>query len=293
MDLKGIDVNYYFFDDNTDKDSSGLLEGFKKSNKKVIIKKGSQKELYKRDSEMHHWKANLIDKIIGFKNQIITYAKENNFDYLFLVDSDIVMNPITIRHLMKRSVDIISEIFYTAFVDGYGLSPQVVLKYDTNFGKSEVEIEEDTEEDRRFLQQLKTPGIYKCGGLGACTLINKQSLQKGVSFTKIDNLTFFGEDAHFCVRARALDLELYVDTSYPAYHIYRKRELAGLNAYRTNGYNFFKAYSTFNNESKIRKAMKISLHRLKKIGRSLEKISIRVSRVPVRIAKLIKGGKSE
>ena len=33
----------------------------------------------------------------------------------------------------------------------------------------------------------------------------------------------FGEDRHFCIRAAALGLSLYVDTHYPAYHIYSGR----------------------------------------------------------------------
>ena len=35
----------------------------------------------------------------------------------------------------------------------------------------------------------------------------------------------FGEDRHFCIRAAALGFTLYVDTHYPAYHIYRESDL--------------------------------------------------------------------
>ncbi|WP_309444623.1 glycosyltransferase, partial [Bacillus tropicus] len=74
---------------------------------------------------------------------------------------------------------------------------------------------------QEFIAKVRTPGVYEVGGLGACTLISQNALQKGVNFNKIPNLTFWGEDRHFCIRAAAMGLSLYVDTRYPAYHIYR------------------------------------------------------------------------
>lgn len=104
--------------------------------------------------------------------------------------------------------------------------PQVWL-YDeySMVHKESPEVLNDTEVNKRynnFIQQLRKPGIYEVGGLGACTLISKQAIDKGVNFTKIYNSSFWGEDCHFCIRAAALGLKLYVDTNYPAYHIYRR-----------------------------------------------------------------------
>src|SRR5690606_16148011 len=53
-----------------------------------------------------------------------------------------------------------------------------------------------------------------------------------VSFSEIKNLSFWGEDRHFCIRAAALGLSLYVDTNYPAYHIYRESDLEGVWKYK-------------------------------------------------------------
>ena len=70
------------------------------------------------------------------------------------------------------------------------------------------------------------------GGLGACTLIARAALLKGVRFKQIENLRILkGEDRFFCVRAAALGLELFVDTHYPAYHIYRESDLEGVPEY--------------------------------------------------------------
>jgi hypothetical protein len=53
-------------------------------------------------------------------------------------------------------------------------------------------------------------------------------MERGISFAEIFNLDLIGEDRHFCIRAAALGLELYADTCYPPYHIYRESELQGL-----------------------------------------------------------------
>lgn len=74
---------------------------------------------------------------------------------------------------------------------------------------------------------LKLPGLYEVGGLGACTLISRYAMLAGVNFEPIKNLSFWGEDRHFCVRAAAIGIPLYVDTYVPAYHIYRESDLDG------------------------------------------------------------------
>lgn len=91
-------------------------------------------------------------------------------------------------------------------------------------------------EETMFLSKLRFPGVYKVGGLGACTLIKRVVLEKGVHFGDIYNLSFWGEDRSFCVRAVAYGFELFVDTHYPAFHIFREDEIdkgkAVLNSYK-------------------------------------------------------------
>jgi hypothetical protein len=231
-----ITIDFAFVDDNIDKESSKLLREFRDETKNTIIFEGEQKTEYLcDDSSTHKWTRNLTLKVAEFKDKIIEYALAEKYDYLFLVDSDIVVHPYLIEHLKNQKKMIISEIFWTQWHAGQGYGPNVWL-YD-QYGLAPMEFgetlsQEETElRSNQFLTKLKIPGVYEVGGLGACTLIDKEALQKGVNFKQIKNLTLIGEDRYFCIRAIVLGINLYVDTHFPAYHIYREKDLDGLSEY--------------------------------------------------------------
>ncbi|NGY89793.1 glycosyltransferase [Bacillus megaterium] len=224
-------VDFYFIDDNENVDSSRLLIQFQECIQSVIVEKSNYQDVYSRDGQTHHWNEHLVWKVAGFKNSIIQYAKEKNYDYLILVDSDLLLFPETIVHLVQQDKDIISEVFWTRWQPDSMEQPQVWV-YDeyTQYHKQQGEnlsTEQIKVRYEEFIAKMRTPGVYEVGGLGACTLISQNALQKGVNFNKIPNLTFWGEDRHFCIRAAAMGLSLHVDTHYPAYHIYRDTDIKG------------------------------------------------------------------
>lgn len=89
----------------------------------------------------------------------------------------------------------------------------------------------------------------------------------GVSFKEIYNLGLAGEDRHFCIRAAALGLELYADTHYPPFHIYRESELAELSGYKFSP-KPAAAHSTCQKGSRITLAMLVR----NEAGRYLETV---------------------
>ena len=237
LDMKEFEIDYFFIDDNKNDDSKKLLETFyNETNGNVIIKKGESVGDYICTDNTHIWSANLIWKVAEYKNKIIDYCKSKGYKYLFLVDSDLVLHPKTLEQLVAANKDIISEIFWTKWQKETMELPQVWL-YDeySLIPKKRSEILNHQEELKRyfeFLQQIKNPGIYEVGGLGACTLISSEALNKGVNYNEITNLTFNGEDRHFCIRAVAMGYKLYVETTFPAYHIYRKEYLKGIDDFK-------------------------------------------------------------
>ncbi|MBO8127812.1 MAG: glycosyltransferase [Peptococcaceae bacterium] len=241
METTGLTVEYAFIDDHDE--PSDLLQQFAVGKDNVHIFRGEGKDIYHCDENQHHWRQDLIWKVARYKDRFIQMAKDKSFDYLFLVDSDLVLHPKTLVHLVGLRKDIVSEVFWTRWKPDLPPLPNVWVAghYRLYHMKQGEVLDEQTIERRvkAFLTMLKQPGTYKVGGLGACTLISRRAISMGISFCEIYNLDLVGEDRHFCVRAAALGLELFADTHYPPYHIYRESELSGLKDYKERVFRTF------------------------------------------------------
>ncbi len=229
----GCQVDYCFVDDNDESESSQLLRTFRPLASRVNCLSGSHKTIpYLKDYITHRWNEQLIWRVAYNKNLIMQECRTGGYDYLLLVDSDLLLHADTLLHLMASNKDIISEIFWTQFQADSMELPNVWLKdsytlYSAQRGE-QLSPEEIMQRTQDFLTMLRQPGTYRVGGLGACTLFSRRSLQAGVNYDEIYNLSLWGEDRHLCVRAAALGFELWADTCFPCYHIYRSRDLLGV-----------------------------------------------------------------
>lgn len=168
--------------------------------------------VYKTDEVTHHWTDDAVSHVAGMKNCILEYARDQDYDYVFLVDTDLILHPMTLIRLMQANKDIIAEVFWTSWGPD---EPEMPNAWDFNAYQFL--------HDRR-LEEWKTPGIYAVGMTGACTLIKKKVIQAGVNFSRVYNINFWGEDRHFCIRAAAQDFGIWLDTHYPCVHLYRDSE---------------------------------------------------------------------
>lgn len=230
-----LKVDYFFVDDNVEEKSHQLLDDFAAENSGTSIMNTKLDRPYICNESTHIWEEELIWKVAGFKNLMIDSARQGKYDYLFLVDSDLVLRPQTLLHLSGLHKDIAAEIFWTKWEPDFPELPQVWIsdQYNLYEGAAEENLTQNeiSQRVKSFLNQLKVPGVYRVGGLGACTLISRKALKSGVNFKRIYNVSFIGEDRHFCIRAAALGFELFVDTHYPAFHIYRSADLNRLEEY--------------------------------------------------------------
>ncbi|WP_163144142.1 CDP-glycerol glycerophosphotransferase family protein [Bacillus sp. 22-7] len=230
-----MEIHYLFIDDNIDKKSTELLKRFAYEPKNIKIINGDKEDSYFTNEQTHYWNDTLVWKVANFKNKIIQEACEGDYDFLFLLDSDLILHPYTLQQLIQSEKDIVSNIFWTKWQPDLPELPQVWMfdEYEQYYKKSGENLtdEEKTKRHIDFINMLRVPGVYEVGGLGACTLISKKAIKAGVNFNEIKNISFWGEDRHFCIRAQALGLSLFVDTNYPAFHIYRYSDLSNANNY--------------------------------------------------------------
>lgn len=264
LDLSGLSLDCLFIDDNDDV-SSELLSSFALPGSKVTLVKAAAIlgcGTSGRNYIDHNWDAELIERIAKLKNYIIGAALDGDYTHLFLSDSDIVMHPLTLRSLVADNKDIVSNIFWTRFAKWDRFLPQVWRMdqrffYDPRDLKTKSKVYR-TVKETEFIESLKEPGLYRVGGLGACTLISRAVLEAGVNFSALYNLSFWGEDRSFCIRAVAAGFELFVDSFHPAYHIYRKSDLAGVDSYKKNGFDFARQDNNLTLKERCKTIMELS-----------------------------------
>lgn len=237
MNLKTVSfqVDFLFIDDNISEESHAILIKLTQVLNGSLIK-ADEAAIDHNTYVRHQWDGHTISKVGNYRNRLLDFARNNEYDWLFFVDSDLLLHPETLRHLIEQGKDIISEIYWSDWSYSGALRPQVWL-YD-NYTQFEINRQSPLnpyqirERTKAFYDMLRRPGIYKVGGLGGCTLISKKVLLSNVNYSPIYNLSFAGEDRHFCVRAAVNGFELYVDTAYPAYHIYRDSDLNGCKGFK-------------------------------------------------------------
>ena len=68
---------------------------------------------YKKDEQTHHWEQNNFNDVVFMKNKLIEIMLQGKYDYIFYVDSDLMLHPNTLVDLYNADKDMISEIFWT------------------------------------------------------------------------------------------------------------------------------------------------------------------------------------
>lgn len=216
--LQNADILLY--DDNVSKESTSYLRTFSsKPSFKVEDYWVKKNNTYNN----HAWRVNQVDHIIKIKNKAIQYALEHNYDYLFLVDADLVLNPNTLQHLIGLKKDFVFELFWTVFTDQTFAKPNCWDVHSWQYL------------NKKTILQLKKPGTYPVNAGGACTLLSNKALKMGLDFTRLKNLPYGGEDRHFCTRAEALEIDIFIDSHYPAYHIFNESLVEEAKTWRING----------------------------------------------------------
>lgn len=237
LDTTGLDVTFFFVDNNDDHAASQLLVEFGRTIEAPVRRlRLSTAEEYQCTERTHMWTESLYWRVAAMKDGLLQIALQHGFDYIFLVDSDLVLHPQTLQRMIAYQRDVVSQVFWTAWVPEASPLPNVwYAEFYNLYRLRRGEVLDQVEQQRRqqaFLRALVLyPGLHRVGGLGACTLISRHALEKGLSFGELRSCLLAGEDRHFCLRAEALGIRLFADTTLPPLHLYRSADLLRVDAY--------------------------------------------------------------
>ena len=172
------------------------------------------REAYDVTGGTHAWTNKLVSRIAAIRNSAIQAFMKTNADALFIVDSDVIVHPDLVKHLLALDLPIVSEVFWSKWKPNDSWMPNVWDGHPYAFRSPDN------------IVRLREPGVFPVGGLGACTLIRREVFEKGVRYAPVTGLeNIWGEDRWFAIRAAAAGFPLHADTAYPPFHVYRKEQL--------------------------------------------------------------------
>ena len=235
-----FEYDILLYDDHFDAESTNFIEKELSINNRIKIANFNI-DLKDNYQGSHLWNTVQIDKISRIKNEAIQYAINNNYDYLFLVDADLVLNSNTLNHLISLKKHFVFEVFWTLFFNESYHKPNAWDYHSWAYYNEET------------IVKLSKKGTFEVGGGGACTLLSSEILKKGLNFNRLKSLNFNGEDRHFCTRAQSLGYSVFVDTNYPAYHIFKDSQVEEAKEWFINGANssFFDNWLTDDWRNKV------------------------------------------
>lgn len=206
LDTTGHDVQWQFI-----LHDSPHLEKFLSKDQFKCFRDDSQ---YVKNNVSHYWNDECLRSVTTMKNDLFYFCHYGGFDAIFLVDSDLLLHPKTLQQLVSVEKPIVSNVFWTRWQPGEPEMPNAWMADHYGFDSY----------DRIAL--WRRPGLYQVGMTGACTLIRREVIERGVNFSPIHNVSFTTwEDRAFCIRAACAGFPIYMDTTYPARHLYRDEDV--------------------------------------------------------------------
>lgn len=145
------------------------------------------------------------------RNLIAHYAIHNGYDYLFSVDSDIVLPSDCLRKMIEHDKDIITGVYIqripnTHTIEVYGVTP--------TGGMAHIPYEE-----------IEGAGLVEVAGCGFGCVLVKRDVLVGIEYphfvyqSAIDHKDTVSEDVYFCMKARDNGFRVWVDASILCDHL--------------------------------------------------------------------------
>jgi hypothetical protein len=211
------DIEYLFIDDNDDPESTSLLESVPGARVERAAERGEA--VYAVSEHTHEWNVPSFHRLGREKQRILGRAVEAGYDAVWLVDSDLLCSPDTLRSLLATGKEIVSAVFWTQWSPTDPPLPQVWQAHPYGFDGAGWT-------STSFLSALESRSLVRVRGLGACTLIRSEALRRGAAFWPLltdlpSEGMWQGEDRHFCVRAERAHIEMYADAWPRVEHVYR------------------------------------------------------------------------
>lgn len=177
---------------------------------------------YSVDEFTHNWAKPTFYWLGQQKQKLIEYAERENYDAIFLCDSDLLLDRTTLHSLISTKKPVVSANFWTRWTPQAPPLPQCWQEHPYEFQGRGWEAHE-------HLTALAHRQLIPVGGLGACTLISSEAFRHSRYWPPLEALPegsmWQGEDRTFCISAQRKHVPLYADGWPDVFHCYRPSDV--------------------------------------------------------------------
>lgn len=154
------------------------------------------------------------------RNQLALKAIDENFDYVFWIDSDMVFPSDTLVRLIKSAEE--HEADYVAGLAFWRHKPTNPVVYDELVWKQDPETGL-IDHGARIWKNYPKDCFFECAGTGmGCVLVRTSVIRKVAETFKcspFEPMPFMSEDLSFCWRLNRLGVKMYCDSRIKVGHV--------------------------------------------------------------------------
>lgn len=186
------------------------------------------------NADSHQWGGTAMARVGANKNLILHRALHLRADAVWLVDSDLVLDPTTLASLLACEKPVVSAVFWTKWskrgteTSQVHAAPQVWLNHP-------YALEGRGLDAAGFRKKLVEKELTQVWGFGACTLVSTDVIRAGVTFDYLPDVPLdglmAGEDRHFALRCERLHIPCYADPWPDIAHVYHAEDQSRLPAW--------------------------------------------------------------
>jgi len=207
---ENLTIDYLFIDYGLDGQTTNLLNQLTAKSRSMTVLKKSH---------------NLAEE----KNKLVSWAREREYDYLFMTNADLILDPKTLTHLISLNKDIVSEIYWTTI---YGSRSKLPLRWlDEYVTDSQVEVE--SKDMINYVNKLASHGLFPSNVIGDSTLFSKKALQQNITFLeKTIVIPLINQEMQITQIGKHLGIEGFVDTCFSAFHVSSEADKNQISQYK-------------------------------------------------------------
>ena len=158
------------------------------------------------------------DVFVAYARQQMAYTAVNNgFDYLLMIDDDMICPPDLFEKLLRHNVDVIAPLAFMRFYPHKPVIYNVAEGYDT---VTKQHYYQNYVVDRYPKNQL-----VECDAVGFGSVLIKVDILEKLEKPWFMVMTGAGEDIHFCHQAKRAGFKIHMDTATKLGHLGKRKKI--------------------------------------------------------------------